>query len=403
MWNKAYNISVQMASVSNKYLAIIDAIDYGMRANRERPHNINLLYAIGSVYGDKLGDSAEKSYYTRRVRAESLPHESRQKLAENDPGYRRLELDAVLDAQGRVLEKHLVPSSVLLTSKDRPSERYDGSELQFLKQFEPYPYGLAPHAFAYSYRKRCQLLQRLGAQTHAQLAELVIDSRPGSDLREWSESEWELARRCEVEALGRPVPSERPRLELATAGVGPDAVIDSSKLALARQALFGYTLGARLATTAAEEYLDHLRKFTTNFQLYESHREELLASQALLSADRDYLAAILEAPSGAQRDSLLASSREQYRRALARYSAQILRYHLPEEIAQQTFPQGVTRANFGTTLGANLETLDPGQIMPLLNASLAALESSGVVVDEITEMYPFVRRCSERLEKLPRS
>jgi hypothetical protein len=130
MWNKAYNISVQMASLANKYLTIIDAIDYGQRVDRERPHNINIIYQIGSIYGDKLGDSQEKMYYGRRVRQESKPHASRQKLAESDPGYRRLELDAILDENGRVLPKFTQPpGSVHLVDPADPSDVYDGSEL----------------------------------------------------------------------------------------------------------------------------------------------------------------------------------------------------------------------------------------------------------------------------------
>ena len=30
-----------------------------------------------------------------------------------------------------------------------PDLKYDGSELQFLPQFNPYPYGISPHALAY--------------------------------------------------------------------------------------------------------------------------------------------------------------------------------------------------------------------------------------------------------------
>src|SRR4051794_34389371 len=177
IWNKAYNISVQMASLSNKYRTIIDAIDYARKVDQERPNNINIIYAIGSVFGDKLGDSSEKAYYTQRVREESLPHASRQKLAANDPGYRRLQLDAVLDEQGKVPSQFLVPANLKpLDDPDRPQDVYDGSELYFLQKFEPYPYGVSPFGFAYNYRKRAQLLQRLGHENHAQLSELVVDS-----------------------------------------------------------------------------------------------------------------------------------------------------------------------------------------------------------------------------------
>src|SRR5205085_12573021 len=73
MWNKAYNISVQMASVGNKYTTILDAIDYGRRVLSGRPDNINMVYGIGSLYRHKLGGASEKQYYKHRVRAESFP------------------------------------------------------------------------------------------------------------------------------------------------------------------------------------------------------------------------------------------------------------------------------------------------------------------------------------------
>src|SRR5881394_2223678 len=47
IWNKAYNISVKMASLANKYTTILDALDYGQSVDRERPGDINILYAIG--------------------------------------------------------------------------------------------------------------------------------------------------------------------------------------------------------------------------------------------------------------------------------------------------------------------------------------------------------------------
>src|SRR3954454_4297756 len=65
IWNLAYNVSVQYASNANKYGAILDAIDYGRRADQLSPDNISLISAIGGVYADKLGGSTEKEYYTR--------------------------------------------------------------------------------------------------------------------------------------------------------------------------------------------------------------------------------------------------------------------------------------------------------------------------------------------------
>ncbi len=86
VWNKAYNISVQMVSLANKYSAILDAIDYAQSVEAQRPNDINMIYAIGGIYFDKLGLSTEKHYYMKRVRAESLPHPMRQKLCAQRSG-----------------------------------------------------------------------------------------------------------------------------------------------------------------------------------------------------------------------------------------------------------------------------------------------------------------------------
>ncbi len=71
IWNKAYNISVQMASLRNKYTTILDAIDYGQKVETERPDDINIITAVAMIYGDKLGTSQEHVYYRHRVRRET--------------------------------------------------------------------------------------------------------------------------------------------------------------------------------------------------------------------------------------------------------------------------------------------------------------------------------------------
>ncbi|HEY1628907.1 MAG TPA: hypothetical protein VGF52_03545, partial [Tepidisphaeraceae bacterium] len=50
IWNKAYNISAQLANLANKYHAILDAIDYAHSVDQERPNDINLVSAIGQLY-----------------------------------------------------------------------------------------------------------------------------------------------------------------------------------------------------------------------------------------------------------------------------------------------------------------------------------------------------------------
>src|SRR3954465_2481221 len=55
IWNKAYNVSAQMASLSNKYHVILDAIDYARSVDAEKPNDVNILFAIAGLYHDKLG------------------------------------------------------------------------------------------------------------------------------------------------------------------------------------------------------------------------------------------------------------------------------------------------------------------------------------------------------------
>ena len=73
IWNKAYNLSVQMSNLPSKYATILDAIDYAVSIRQERPENINLESALAGVYFDKLGSANEKAYYRERLREESQP------------------------------------------------------------------------------------------------------------------------------------------------------------------------------------------------------------------------------------------------------------------------------------------------------------------------------------------
>ena len=57
-----------------------------------------------------------------------------------------------LDDQNRILPQLLAPST------PRPSDVHgdwnDGSILQYLARFQPFPYGISPAALAYNYAKR---------------------------------------------------------------------------------------------------------------------------------------------------------------------------------------------------------------------------------------------------------
>src|SRR3954471_1627932 len=69
IWNKAYNVSVQLASLSNRFSTILDALDYAAEVDKSRPDNINIMNAIANVYSNKLGTpQSEKAFYRRWVR-----------------------------------------------------------------------------------------------------------------------------------------------------------------------------------------------------------------------------------------------------------------------------------------------------------------------------------------------
>ncbi|MEA2710031.1 MAG: hypothetical protein QOF78_2632 [Phycisphaerales bacterium] len=346
VWNKAYNISVQMAAVGNKYITILDALDYAERVEASRPNNVSMIYQMGSIYYDKLGNSQEKEYYKERVRTESKPHATRQKLAKNDPGWRRLELDPVLDDKGMILPELLKPKYPRPATIPASANGLwvNGAKLQFLEPYQPFPYGVSAMAFGYNYHRQAQLLQALGGQLHANLSEPVVDSRPGLALKGWSEDEWERGRRVELKALGVAIPVERKDLETPTASLAVDVPISAENKVLLPEAIYDYDLAARLSRDALADYKRHIREYVQNLQTYQSHIDSMEAQAPLLEADRDYLKAML-APAGEERKKLLASAAAGYHDAVKHNIGIIFRYYIPEPVAQQVLPPGLTRAD----------------------------------------------------------
>ena len=129
MWNKAFNISADMANLSDKYTTILDALDYGQRVDEQRPNDLNILSSLGRIWFDKLGDSHEKEYYTQRVMKETKwrkPEEPELHSA----GMRRYRLEPMLDARGDILAPAAPhpPAAPIPDTSD--GEKYDGSQLQ---------------------------------------------------------------------------------------------------------------------------------------------------------------------------------------------------------------------------------------------------------------------------------
>lgn len=402
IWNKAYNISVQMASVRNKYTTILDAIDYGMSVDAERPNNINIISAIGGIWFDKLGNSNEKASYRAWVRAESLPHGSRSKVKKGAPGWTRLDMDPILDEKGYILPNLVTPKlapppSPVTPMLDEP-EYNDGSQLQFLKKFEPFPDGVSPLALGYNYNKRAQVIQATGKQRHLQLSDLVIDSRPALALKTWAEEEWELGRRNEAVALGLPaVPAnaERLPLELMTANVTVTRNVAKSKAV--EDALFNYKRAAQVGHAALDEYARHIKKYTQNITTYRAHQDHVRAFVAMVEADHDLLKA-LTLTDQTERKALLTSALANYKKASDLAALNALRYYTDDAALEAVLRPGITKYTITD------RDVPPGQLTQQALAANQFIEQRGQDYEgsseDRLEYITYIQRCLARIRAI---
>jgi hypothetical protein len=377
IWNKAYNISVQMASLANKYTTILDALEYARSVDRERPNNINIIAAIGGIYFDKLGSSSEKQYYSKRVRSESLPHKELQTLSRSDPAWRPLQLDVMLDEQGYLAG--------------------EGLKFKYLEPYQPFPYGLSPFAIGYDYYRQAQYLQNEKQQKHIQLSDLVIDSRSALAQKMWSDDEWERGRRQEMLLFNKAVPEERIDMELPTAEVKldqppSDALSPEQADAAFKEALYDYALAARLAQDGRVAYEDHLTRFADNRMTYTSHLEHLKAVQELILGDHDYLAAMRA--TGDERAALIKSAAEHYRASIPLNQQMILKYYTDQSIADAI---GYNRDD--------VNTIPHDQYAELLRKAKVILANPQVTQydnnrEDRTEYENYVKRAEDRLKNL---
>lgn len=364
IWNKAYNLSVQMTSLANKYDTILSALDYANEVARQKPDDINIITAIAQVYGEKLGNSSEKTYYRRRVRRESKPHEDPSHLRHTDPGWHRTEMDPILNAKFDLLPKEIKPApghTARPANLPADKEWNTGAPLQYLVKFEPFPDGVSPIALGYNYYKRAEVLETTYGQAHAQLSPLVIDSRPALALKQWLEAEWAQGRRREIQAFGMTVPTsggeeDRPAMENLTAGFGYDRAFSNRHDA--ELAEFAYRRAADLLPVVVAEYDRHLRAFTQNAATYRSHVVEARCEAALCAGDADYLEAGLVKPSA--RQALLVSARSHYINSIYDYERMILRYYTDLPLLAGALPPGFERIESGKYKG--VEQLDPEQL-----------------------------------------
>ena len=335
IWNLAYNISVQMASLPNRYAAILEALDYARNVDQARPDNLNIMHAIAQVYSNKLGTVAqEKNYYRRRVREDSLPRKMTGPRF-GEAGFQRRRMDPLLDESFRIRPEYLVVRHPRPADLPPNAEWNTGQELQYLERYGTFPYGVSTFALGYNYAKRAEVLMNVGKQKPLQLSENVIDSRPALELKTWAEDDWERARRFEIEGLGLQVPTERLDMEMPTASLALDRTIADDKY---DAAVYSYEMVQRLVDDARAEYQRHLNNpaYFDKTALYESHLQAIDAMKQLSAADVAYLRA-MRTLDPAERQRVLTQAADAYRAAIGTYQLIVMRHYIDDEVAKELF------------------------------------------------------------------
>jgi hypothetical protein len=459
IWNKAYNISVQMANLSSKYSTIIDAIEYAERTQQERPDNINIESAIASIYFDKLGNSAEKLYYQQRVRDDtmarqdsvriSFPESRRHEFAaaairagampgsytlrpeaEGDRLYTTLRASIAdyvrprftgTDVQFEIIPRvepsastagrmrtqldpmldeagMILPhllSSAIPDDVDPTEWRPQDGDLAFLRRFQPFKFGISAHALGYNYFKRAIALQVSRGQRHAQLSERVTSSRAPLALRFWAEEELARARRLEIALLDRPLPPDEGDIGELEAPSASAPLAGIEQTPALDQVLYGLRRSAEVAAIANEEFDAHIQRESGDRALYASGQAWLNALQPLVQADHLFL----EIASGRRTDRT-AAKREAaslYSTAIERLSRTALQFYITDELAREVFPPGFTRPDLTDRFPSEL-------LQPTFDlARVRANESFMGGIEELEELYRYVNRARTRLSILQSS
>ena len=372
IWNKAYNISVMMASSAAKYQTILDAIDYAHRVDLDRPGDLNINDSLARVYSEKLGskNTAEHAFYRKQFREDSLSDANRQKLFPNDANYRRLGFRLGDSKKNTPLlgDQNNIDPALLVQTNPRPSdlesssEWNDGSELQYLAPYQPFKYGLNATAMGYNYAKKAQVALTVGGQRPLQISDTVVDSRPGLILKQWGEDENDRGVTAEAEAFGATPTADIHGMTVANSARALDAKASSpSKL---QEAIDAFRLSSRVCQDGIKEFRRHMStpQYVNPFQSYTSHIEELEAMSAMSGAEGSYLAGLNATVTG-ERDALLKKAVDDYLIARANYERLTLRYATEESIAQKYYR--------GTGRNAALDTQNPQDLHQLYLRAMA--------------------------------
>jgi hypothetical protein len=343
IWNKAFNLSAQMATLSNKYSTILDAREYARSIQKQRPDDLNMIMAVANLEYDKFANSHEKAYYQQRIREDS-------KYRAVDPprlaGARPTRYPSILTPDGDLRADLVAPKpqwpkpTTLLAGM---TDYYDGAEMQFLAKYQPFPYGVSPFGLAYNSFKRAQVLQQQTGQQHLQISEMVIHSRPSLALKAWAYDEWDNAVAAEGRYLGQKVPSDRFAALLATAALKPEQFTPQyvkEHKADYDALLFQYKLADRLAPDAIAEFRFHMAnpQYQMHVGMYRSHLDDLLAAESMIGGDL----AMMQAAdaTGAARTKLLNDAAKNYAQAQRLYRIIRLRYYSVEAAVEAIIGKG---------------------------------------------------------------
>jgi hypothetical protein len=487
IWNKAYNISVQMADLPDKYATILDALDYANSVDRQKPDDINIIFQIGSVYADKLGQSteeqmvysAERRYYLRRIRAETTayrplvritaPQEKLDSVMEachragmdepmgepetdevtnttslvversvadavekslsdptiefrplppptksTDPRVKRVRLDPMLDENGNILPELLAPTHPFSESGlPAGSPWYDGSTLQFLRDYQPFPYGIGPEAIGFNYLKRAQMMERVLHEEHIQSSDFVVDSRPALVLEAWGTEQADQGRRAECRLFGQNDQGERMDLEQRvfasdpkTAGpalvqTGIPAVFPDP--AAAPMVLHSYAMAATLFRDSLAEGDEHVRRFPRSEGVFKSHHDQGVAMENLYAGDDAFWEGLLDP---AKRPADWAEATDDYVKAQQGTALLIMRYFTDEEVIRASFPKNpVTGRQYNRE---DISQLPASERDALLVKVLAATEGflknhMDEFSDDRTQQLKYLEHAAARLMTMGRA
>ncbi len=454
--NKAYNLSVQLTSLAAKYSAVLEGLDYARSVDRERPFNINILAEMADIYFHKLGESTEKFYYRARVRDDSLAPVSRVQFtidAKSRGAFVTAALDAGIDPSRYVIQEAVDPTRINVivrqefadvlrprlenlipvitirpprttNQRDTTFRRFahdplldvngnllaefskpragapvidnvlDGSELQFLRQFEPFPQGVSTFALAFNYYSKCEALRQSRGLRSAKLPPRVLSSRSAIALRFWTEEEFDRGRHFEAAAAGLPQPAEKefPELEL----LAHDQPLDSARIALLQaDALNSYKRVIDLISRTEKEYAAHIERFTQDRTLYLPHLTWLDALSTLVQADRDFILA-QQATDPELRSKLIRQSRDHYLKAREMMYRNGLLWFVTGELAQITFPRGYSPEDVASRVPADLLS----EIYARTLSGATELNLPNLSPRELAEFNTYAQRCAARIQTL---